>query len=120
MTGATQGIGRAIAARLGASGAAWVLVDRNAEVLSETAEVLGAAAKVSIDIAAPGGADCMVQVARGCDILISNAGIAGSAPVGDLEPDRREEMLQVNSSGTGPLAAIFSKMRCQTWRRDQL
>ena len=84
VTGGAQGIGRAIAERLLASGAAVALWDRDADLLAETArqvadhgEVSTAAVDVT-DAEAVAGAFASTAGRHGAvDIMVNNAGIAG-------------------------------------------
>ena len=82
VTGGAQGIGRAIAERLLASGAAVTLWDRDPNELESTRRALGSGAGgVVVDVADPGSveeaASETVEAAGGIDILVNNAGIAG-------------------------------------------
>ena len=82
VTGGAQGIGRAIAERLLASGAAVTLWDRDPEELESTREALGAGAGgVVVDVADPESVEraaaATIGEAGGIDILVNNAGIAG-------------------------------------------
>ena len=82
VTGGAQGIGRAIAERLLASGAAVTLWDRDPEELGSTREALGAGTGgVVVDVADPESVEraaaATVGEAGGIDILVNNAGIAG-------------------------------------------
>ena len=82
VTGGAQGIGRAIAERLLASGAGVTLWDRDPEELESTREGLGAGTGgVVVDVADPESVERAVAAtigeAGGIDILVNNAGIAG-------------------------------------------
>ena len=82
VTGGAQGIGRAIAERLLASGAAVTLWDRDPEELGSTREALGAGTGgVVVDVADPDSVEraaaATIGEAGGIDILVNNAGIAG-------------------------------------------
>ena len=84
VTGAAQGIGRAIAERLLASGAAVSLWDRDAELLNATARELTHAGEVSTAVVDVTDADDVagafasaVERHRAVDIMVNNAGIAG-------------------------------------------
>src|SRR4029453_4989128 len=84
VTGAAQGIGRAIAARLLTAGAAVCLWDRAPEALASTTHdlaALGTVEAVTVDVTDPAAVSAAVQAMRerlgGVDILVNNAGIAG-------------------------------------------
>src|SRR5262249_61744905 len=82
VTGAAQGIGRAIAVRLLTAGAAVCLWDRASEALTSTAHdlmALGTVQAVTVDVTDPTAVSAAVQATRdrlgGIDILVNNAGI---------------------------------------------
>jgi len=82
VTGASRGIGRAIAEGLAAEGCRLLLTGRDAKALAETeaaAMRLGAQAKcVAVDLTRPESAPLLVEAVRaaygGLDILVNNAG----------------------------------------------
>jgi NAD(P)-dependent dehydrogenase (short-subunit alcohol dehydrogenase family) len=82
ITGASSGIGRATAVKLGASGAHVILVARDRERLEEVRSLVeragGRASVFAVDLTDPESADglCrqLVQQFGGADILINNAG----------------------------------------------
>jgi short-subunit dehydrogenase len=78
LTGASGGIGRAIAARLAASGASLVLVGRNAAKLEQLQQVLpGNHYCIEADINSADGRDTVVALSRktGTEVLINAAGV---------------------------------------------
>ncbi len=79
VTGATGGIGGAIAKALHDAGATVVLTGRRAAALDALAGALGARTEVvPADLAAPDAADALVKAAEsggGLDILVNNAGL---------------------------------------------
>jgi NAD(P)-dependent dehydrogenase (short-subunit alcohol dehydrogenase family) len=98
VTGAGQGMGRAIATEFAAQGAAAVaVVDINEGTGRETVEVIrsagGAAEFVRTDLTEPAQIDRMVRTVvdefGGLDVLVNNAGIIDTA----LEPDPTIETL---------------------------
>jgi len=79
VTGGGTGIGRAIAERFAADGAAVVLVGRRSEVLSEAAAALGALSMpVVADVSRPDDVDALAAVVGQrfgrVDVLVNNAG----------------------------------------------
>jgi NAD(P)-dependent dehydrogenase (short-subunit alcohol dehydrogenase family) len=104
VTGAAQGIGRAICARLIAEGARVVAVDVNASVLAETADVLGAAcvpvvADVSVEAdCARAVAACVERFGR-IDILAAHAGIAQPRAFLDIDAEHWRRHQAVNVDG---------------------
>jgi NAD(P)-dependent dehydrogenase (short-subunit alcohol dehydrogenase family) len=99
VTGASRGIGRAIAQRFAAEGATVVITARSLHTaalegtLSETAKLIDAAGGHAIALAAdlenPTERDALVEravaVAGGLDILVNNAGYAEYAPVANMQ-----------------------------------
>jgi 3-oxoacyl-[acyl-carrier protein] reductase len=84
VTGGAQGIGRAIAERLLASGAAVALWDRDQSLVEATRAELanqGRVAALAVDVtdlaAVEQAAQATVTALGGIDILVNNAGIAG-------------------------------------------
>ncbi|NIR45122.1 MAG: SDR family oxidoreductase [Gemmatimonadetes bacterium] len=100
LTGATGGVGRAVADRLARGGARLALIARGAAELQELAERLDAAA-LSGDLtdrdfiaAAPGSLSDALGGTP--DVVINNAGAFAVAPFVDTEPETFERMLAVN------------------------
>jgi NAD(P)-dependent dehydrogenase (short-subunit alcohol dehydrogenase family) len=89
VTGASSGIGKATALRLGRPGMTVVLAARRAEELAAVGRRIetggGAALVVPTDVRQPGAADALVARAREVtgriDALVNNAGIGGIASV---------------------------------------
>jgi short-subunit dehydrogenase len=99
VTGASSGIGRAFALRLGAEGYDLVIVGRRRERLDELVVALP---NVSVQpLVADLGADAGIQaVARVCErealtLLVNNAGVAHYMPFVDLPADKANELLHV-------------------------
>jgi 2-dehydro-3-deoxy-L-rhamnonate dehydrogenase (NAD+) len=108
VTGAAQGIGRAIAARLLTAGATVCLWDKAPEALTSTAHALtalGTAEAVTVDVTDPTAVSAAVQATQerlgGIDILVNNAGIAGpNAPLWEYPLDAWRQVVEVNLLGT--------------------
>ncbi len=108
VTGAAQGIGRAIAARLLTSGATVCLWDRAPEALTSTAHdlmALGTVEAVTVDVTDPAAVSAAVQATRtrwgSIDILVNNAGIAGpNHPLWEYPLEAWRQVVEVNLLGT--------------------
>lgn len=107
VTGAAQGIGRAVAERLLAGGAAVALWDRDAETLEETRAALaerGRVQAVLMDVTDPASVEAAaaatVETLGGIEILINNAGIAGpTAPTWDYPLEAWRQVIDIDLTG---------------------
>jgi short-subunit dehydrogenase len=97
LTGATGGLGRAIAGALAERGATLVLSARNPEALSELAESLpGEHGIVAADIADAGAAERLAAEAGEVDCLVANAGLPGTGVIDSFSPEELTRALRVN------------------------
>jgi len=103
ITGAAQGIGRAIAAEFIAQGARVVIADLNAETGQQTADELGAGF-VEIDVTDTASVkDAIARVVTQwghIDIWVNDAGIAVNAPAEEMTDDQWQRAIDVNLTGT--------------------
>jgi short-subunit dehydrogenase len=106
VTGATGGIGQAIARTLASAGATVTLTGRRAEVLEPlAAEVSGRA--IVCDLSRRDDVDRLVQEAGQVDVLVANAALPGAAELTDLTQEEIDEMLEVNLRAPIALARAF-------------
>lgn len=99
ITGASRGIGAAIAARLAKGGAETVLIGRDAKALAEQTRRIRNSCAVICDVTSAAQITKRFSelLARGsADILINNAGAAESAPFAKTDDAMLERMLSVN------------------------
>jgi len=98
LTGATGGLGRAIAGALAGRGAKLVLSGRKAEALEAlAAELPGESHRiVPSDLAEPGAAEKLAAEAGEVDVLVANAGLPGTGRLPDYTSERLEGTLRVN------------------------
>ena len=107
ITGASQGIGRALAVAAAGRGAKVLAAARSDELLRELAEQVKAAGSiletVKADVTSPEDRQAMVDAARyyfdGLDILVNNAGIGATGHLLDAAPDRLRKIMEVNFFG---------------------
>lgn len=114
LTGATGGLGRAIAEALAAKGATMVLSARREGELQElAAELPGGGHRVVVsDLGEPGAVEALVAAAGSIDILIANAGLHGTGRLGGVPEDEVEATLRVNLEAPILLAkALIEPMR---------
>jgi NAD(P)-dependent dehydrogenase (short-subunit alcohol dehydrogenase family) len=99
ITGAAQGLGRAIAERFVAEGARVLLADRNAEKAQQAADALGQRA-LAVDVSVKADVDAMVAHAiaafGGLDILVNNAGVFHGAGLLDLSEEEFDRVTAIN------------------------
>jgi len=96
VTGASGGIGAAIARALAARGVRMVLTGRREEVLRGLADELGAARTLACDLADRQALQRLVAQVGEVDLLVANAAHPASGLLTDLEQDRIDRMLEIN------------------------
>lgn len=97
LTGASGGIGRAIAQALHARGATLLLSGRRADALEGLATQLGARAEVLVaDLANLDDVRGLVERAGDVDVLVANAGLPGSGWLDSFAPDEIDHAIDVN------------------------
>ena len=95
LTGATGGIGQAIARALAQKGAGLVLTGRRAEVLEPLAAETGGRA-LAVDLSRREEVDRLVGEAGDVDILVANAALPGSGWLDDVTMEDVDRALEVN------------------------
>jgi short-subunit dehydrogenase len=104
VTGASSGIGRALAAELALEGVLVVAVARRADRLAVLADEIrspgGAVETVAADVTDPAGRQQAVEAAvrayGGLDILVNNAGIGAFGRFEQADPERLRRVMEVN------------------------
>ena len=118
VTGATRGLGRAIAGALLQAGATVILVGSNEQRLDETAEAFkdkGLPANLfRCDLAEPQQIDGLVGYIAGqhqrIDVLVNSAGVAFPADVLDYPDEAWRKTMQVNLEAPFQLSKRFAAM----------
>jgi short-subunit dehydrogenase len=95
LTGATGGIGHAIARALAARGANLILSGRRTDVLTPLAQELGATA-LAADLSLRGEVDRLLEAAGTVDILVANAALPGSGRLDSFTVEEIDRTLDVN------------------------
>lgn len=122
VTGASSGIGRAVALRLGEAGAHVFAAGRRAEALADTvervAEADGKATAVVTDLRDPdavqGLIDQVMTHTGRLDVMVNNAGVSFRGPLADGDPEAWREMLEINvlALAVGSRAAVRAMRAC--------
>jgi short-subunit dehydrogenase len=115
ITGASQGIGRALALEAARRGARVIATARSADQLQDLAETAKAAGLhitvVQADVTDPDGRRRMVEAAvqfgNGLDILVNNAGIGATGHFTECSPERLRQIMEVNFFGLTETTRAF-------------
>jgi uncharacterized protein len=95
VTGASGGLGQAIARALAARGAEVILTGRRTEVLEPLARELGARV-IAGDLARRDEVGRLVEQAGRVDLLVANAGVPAGGLLVDLTQEQIDRMLEIN------------------------
>ena len=122
VTGASSGIGRAIAEHLGGAGAHVVLSGRTEPAMKEAADRItragGSAQVVVADVRDPeavrGLVDTAVAATGRLDVMVNNAGLSHPEPIVDGDPEGWRAMLETNVLAllVGCQAAVRAMRAC--------
>jgi short-subunit dehydrogenase len=115
ITGASQGIGKALAIAAADRGAKVLAAARSAELLGELADHVhsrrGTIETVLADVTSAADRAKMVEAAMthfgGLDILVNNAGIGATGHFADVSPDRLRKIMEVNFFGLTETTRAF-------------
>lgn len=107
VTGASRGLGRAMAVALGEAGADLALLARSAADLEATADAVRAlgrrAVAIPTDVQVPEAVDAavarVVETLGAVDILVNNSGVAVVKPLVETRPDEWRQVLETNLTG---------------------
>ena len=122
VTGASSGIGRAIAEALGAAGAHVVLGGRTASAMDESVARItnggGSAQATVLDVrdvdALRALVDSAVSATGRLDVMVNNAGVSFPEPIVEADPEHWRTMLETNVLAllTGCQAAVRAMRAC--------
>src|SRR5947199_8553066 len=115
ITGASQGIGRALAEEAAARGAKVLAAARNADLLRGLAEHVRGMGNtietVQADVTSADDRRKMVEAAQthfgGLDILVNNAGIGATGHFADVGPERMRQIFEANFFGLTETTRAF-------------
>ncbi|MSQ96477.1 MAG: SDR family oxidoreductase [Gemmataceae bacterium] len=115
ITGASQGIGKALAEAAAARGAKVLACARKVELLNDVAQQIrakgGVIEVVQADITSPDDRQRLVETAEkvfgGLDILVNNAGIGATGHFADCSAERLREIMEVNFFGLTETTRVF-------------
>jgi 3-oxoacyl-[acyl-carrier protein] reductase len=126
VSGASQGIGEAVARRLAGQGARVVLAARNEEKLRTLAEEIaaagGAALPLALDVSDPAGAaerlKRLPEEWAAVDVLVNNAGITADNLLARMSLEDWERVLRTNLTGAYVLTReLLRGMMRRRWGR---
>jgi short-subunit dehydrogenase len=113
LTGATGGLGRAIARALADRGAVVTLSGRKTEALEGLAAELPGSGHgvIAADLAEPGAAEQLAAATGEVDVLVANAGLPAAGRMEDFTPEQVKRALRVNLESPMMLAqALYPAM----------
>ena len=128
VSGSTQGIGRVIAARLAAAGAATTINGRDPDRVGAVVDELRAAAPdaridgIAADVSTAAGADAVLAAQPAVDLLVNNLGIFAPTPVLEIDDATWQRFWDVNvmsairlTRGYLPACATAAAGACCSW-----
>jgi pyridoxal 4-dehydrogenase len=121
VTGAGQGIGRAIAEKLRDEGASVIVADKNSETAAKTAAEIGGTAHVT-DVSDPDQVSALVAAAAdqfgAIDILVNDAAIVPFVPWEELDFAEWRRVMSVNIDGVFLMCkAVYPHMKAAGYGR---
>lgn len=110
LTGATGGLGRAIAGELASKGASVILSSRKASELEQLAASLpGEGHRVIVsDLGNPGAAEQLAADAGSVGVLVANAGLPGTGKLETFSSEELQRALRVNLESPMLLARAYA------------
>lgn len=118
VTGASRGIGRAVAGRLARDGFAVVALGRDSEALADTATLHERISVDQCDVTDEARVAELFAALPRVDVLVNNAGIAGSNPLARITLEEWSRHLAVNATGAFLCTrAVLPGMLHREWGR---
>lgn len=119
VTGASGGLGSAMARELARRGAHLVLTARNEEVLDALAAEVDGEVEVA-DLADRAAVERVAARAATCDVLVANAGIGGDPSLDDLDEAAIDQAIDVNLRSPIVLSHAFAKAKIAAGKSGQI
>ena len=119
LTGATGGLGSAIAVDLSQRGAELVLSGRRTEELESLASRTGGTV-LTADLATADGLEALCEAASDVDVVVANAGIGGDVSIEAMGPDDIDVVIDVNLRGPIHLATRFAQARIERYQQGAI
>jgi short-subunit dehydrogenase len=118
VTGASDGIGKALSEKLAAEGAKLILAARSDEKLADLAHALHGSVAVHADMGNENDIknliDRTMEIHKRIDILVNNAGHGMRGPVESIDMDKYKHMMNVNLFGpVFAMQQVIPHMRAQ-------
>jgi short-subunit dehydrogenase len=115
LTGATGGIGHAIARELHRAGASLLLTGRRTDVLEPLAAEIGARA-TPVDLSRREEVDRLLEEAGTVDVLVANAALPASGDIMDFSVEQIDRALEVNLRAPMVLSRVLGERMVQRGR----
>jgi short-subunit dehydrogenase len=115
LTGATGGIGHAIARHLRRAGASLVLTGRRTDVLEPLAAETGARS-TAVDLSQRVEVDRLLEEAGAVDVLVANAALPASGDILDFRVDQIDRALEVNLRAPMILSRVLGERMAERGR----
>jgi short-subunit dehydrogenase len=107
LTGATGGLGHAIATAFAARGARLVLSGRRPDVLESLAASLPDAVTATADLTDPDSVRALAEAHPDVDVVVANAGMPGSGTLESFSEEQLDRVLDVNLRAPIVLARLY-------------
>jgi short-subunit dehydrogenase len=108
LTGATGGIGHAIARRLHDAGASLILTGRRTDVLEPLAAEVGGRA-IAVDLSDRAAVEQLLDQAGDVDVLVANAAVPASGDILDFREEQIDKAIEVNLRAPMIMARVLGE-----------